>query len=981
MSSPIAPPVNNQLIVSCPHCHINLKISNAHRSKNAKCPRCHRQFTVPKNDGLNDEGNSLSGIPLYAVVIGGHVVFAMLTLLVFKAISPIILIILIEVAFYFRKWIATKSYLLISELQARRRDSKSELQSFSSSTSSQPSSRDKEVQRPQTTTLETRSQSVRTNSPKPSHLITEKENPELVSPLINPDMNEETKPRDSSSLMNDSPDHAASVLTGSHATQSTFSNIYADQTISAEPISLRSTSPLIKPEKPVLSQSSLRLLPSLATTIRAVFRNKSSLNDLGTSLPHEVAFFGPNSVLILDRGEIESPLIYATSSAQYGSYDPSLIDGTLEVLSDHDRVIEDLPYWPNYYDATPKQRSRYLDWLYSGRQDPHIELGYVFIYFYGLERRLIVDDADHQAIVDEVLRLRPIYSHSRSFQRYTQSFLWLAFSLDAIQKKLSQATIEKILSLADRWGEEGVDRYLAYLYESGQTLQGTPAFHVAKSLEGAKNSVIVRRHEQLFQELFLKKFQEQFAMGMTLKASRRTRQLKYQPASAALARSLANNNGHIKDLPNVLGIESQFKPLIAIWDLCIEELRDYDRAHRNSGKSSASAYESLPEELRDGEHPEYESWHAFWKRADNRTAPVIVTVSELAILKGLPVRATLLKAQCQEILRTADAVGIGIEPDFRLTGKYYQWEQPVVLFHRDEIKAEDSGQYLAAATLLQLGICVALADGNQHESELSVITKQLEDRFDFDKDQSKRLEACRDLLMQHPPNPAKSIGALKKKFTEKERLVLGDYLISIAAADRIVTVAEREILRKLFQSLGIPVEILERTLQPIVAGLIAGSVKTTKATPVGGFFLNPETIARIASETEAVSAMLSEAMKIDDEEAEENQSEIGLQNVVQNNILDTASATVVQAEHISDKIPNKAIANPPQRFVAFYQELITRAEWPEWEAKELAKRHQVMINGAIEALNEWSQEHWNDWIIEEGDPLRVRLDLLRSKAS
>jgi len=71
---------------------------------------------------------------------------------------------------------------------------------------------------------------------------------------------------------------------------------------------------------------------------------------------------------------------------------------------------------------------------------------------------------------------------------------------------------------------------------------------------------------------------------------------------------------------------------------------------------------------------------------------------------------------------------------------------------------------------------------------------------------------------------------------------------------------------------------------------------------------------------------------------------------------------------------------PPPRFQAFYHSLIVKAEWSEAEAKDMARKHGVMLGGAVEALNEWSQDRWNDWLIEEGDPLRVRLDLLERKA-
>jgi hypothetical protein len=87
-----------------------------------------------------------------------------------------------------------------------------------------------------------------------------------------------------------------------------------------------------------------------------------TLVDAGANLPpHGVEFFGPGTTLQLDRGTIVGALVYATTSPQHGSFDASLIDGSLPIAPPHVGKVEGLPYWPSYHDASPQQRSRYLD--------------------------------------------------------------------------------------------------------------------------------------------------------------------------------------------------------------------------------------------------------------------------------------------------------------------------------------------------------------------------------------------------------------------------------------------------------------------------------------------------------------------------------------------------------------------------------------------------------------------------------------------
>jgi hypothetical protein len=88
---------------------------------------------------------------------------------------------------------------------------------------------------------------------------------------------------------------------------------------------------------------------------------------------------------------------------------------------------------------TPDQRKNYLDWLIGGRSDPEVELGYVFIYFYGLERRVVVDQRNLDEVADELMRLIPIYGASRSFRGYASRLMWLAIFLQSTKGRLEAA--------------------------------------------------------------------------------------------------------------------------------------------------------------------------------------------------------------------------------------------------------------------------------------------------------------------------------------------------------------------------------------------------------------------------------------------------------------------------------------------------------------------------------------------------------------
>lgn len=936
-------------VIACPHCRRALRVDSRFSGQRLACPKCRGALVIPSlRPQVQERTEEKFELPaIIAVVLGIHLVVGMLVGLFAGLGIALLLLTLVgavELLVWKRKTVVPVAVATVKLWRASQRD-------FAEATRAQ-----RETQR-----------AVTENKPKESVSRNNSVPPNTQERA------QQTAKRDTAPP-NTLPVTAQSDSSGRRS----------------EPIPPRPTSS--EPEWPDFGSPS-----SIAESIPAqkparnwygFWGDLRTLSGAGAVLPAEVAFFGPSTPLYLDRGTIFGALVYATSSPQHGSFDASLIDGSLPIAPPHVGKVEDLPYWPTYRDASPGQRSCYLDWLVGGRCDPGIELGYVFIYFYGLERRILLDNEDHQAVAEEVLRLRGIYRHSRSFQRYSSSLLWMILALTAKRSPLSTEVVEKVFATTERWDEERLGSCLAYLHDSQAKLNPEWAYLVAKQDRRVQSSVIVRRHENLFADLFRKKFAQRFPEGMELQASKRATPLTYRPASGTLLESSGGRiTNRFVEIPNVLGIESQFKPLVELWNECVDEMRAYDKAHRVQGELSAAAYEALPAELRQGEHPDYAKWFDLWRQTVNTDGVPVVSLPQLAALKGIAERRTLLKSQCLELLQTADSIGIGLEPDSRLMGRNYRWDDVVTMFLLDGEESSDPAAYQAAASMLQLGLTVAAADGQVDPDEVVRITQHLEDQFELTREQSRRLEASRLLLQHTRPDAAKLFSQLKKRLSTSQRVLVGEYLIGIAAADQIITPEENHCLQRIFAGLEIPSDRLRQLMQPVVTAIPVG------ATPAGSygaaeasFYLDQQAISRIMRDTDEVASILRTAMAEADEENADD------------DVIATASNTAARvpvAATIATATANNAPSSaaepirqtrldpsnePPPRFHAFYHSLILKAEWSEAEAKEMARKHGVMLGGAVEALNEWSQDRWNDWLIEEGDPLRVRLDLLERKS-
>lgn len=105
-------------------------------------------------------------------------------------------------------------------------------------------------------------------------------------------------------------------------------------------------------------------------------------------------------------------------------YEPSEIITTLPVIKGK---AEPLGYYPSYYEMSPEQRYNYLTFLTN--IDQETDIGYVFTYYYGLERKIFLDDNLYEA-VDMIMALQKRHNN-RSFIAYSNDALIYA----AMKKK------------------------------------------------------------------------------------------------------------------------------------------------------------------------------------------------------------------------------------------------------------------------------------------------------------------------------------------------------------------------------------------------------------------------------------------------------------------------------------------------------------------------------------------------------------------
>ncbi len=185
---------------------------------------------------------------------------------------------------------------------------------------------------------------------------------------------------------------------------------------------------------------------------------------------------------------VEGIKITITLSSQE---EPSLLSVNMPVS--FEGAAERPPYFPTYKSLTPQQKGEYWR-LLANPYDGSIDIGYVFILYYGLERFLLTDK--YEQAIDVILKLRDVHSNG-SFQAYSAN----AVVLTSILCKRPDILAKFVASL-DKDYEFAIDDniYLLCKYYFDLPLTTVDIIRMAKAFEFT-NMNYIKKYPDVFEEI------------------------------------------------------------------------------------------------------------------------------------------------------------------------------------------------------------------------------------------------------------------------------------------------------------------------------------------------------------------------------------------------------------------------------------------------------------------------------------------------
>jgi hypothetical protein len=721
-------------------------------------------------------------------------------------------------------------------------------------------------------------------------------------------------------------------------------------------------------------------------------------------VPRDIAF-------TVHQYRIHVGLVYCgtglESVAARGEPEPALVNEKLAVGADDEYYTRKLEYYPSYAIATPDARAGYLNWLANGRRDKKANIGYVYLYFYGLERRAFIDAhsdpvarAEIPSLIDEVEALLKVYTKSKAFVERAKNF---ANTLRAVAEG-SRKYLDQPPSLAIDEGRSylhSVALAQAYRDDFAYPVEWLLSWYLA-STEFERPRAVVRCRTH-FENLFRLELPKQFPDNPgewvdSMKARPLT--LTYNAVYPKLGRV----NVAMSESDQLLDVMDSSLKLRSLVDSLARniaaQLEAYSRYVGNSVDKAASdeAQLLLP--------------RALWAPAlKTRLESISDSVSGSRTVSA-PIKFSALFAPLNPrfvagyfrnvVSHIESAFGLCMEPDPRYGTALPTLESSAVFFRGGETPQIPDGEALPPEVLAKwlkktsvawFYAAIVRADPSNQEAKRAAAGNLIAHAAGLSSLEKARLHALFEVLVTDMP-----AAGLKKRaldFTSGEATRVASELVQICqAGGGLTSVANIRTLEKLFEMLGQDANELYSMAHAGAAvaaddersGAGSRTVATTSGDPgprdaaeLPAFGLDQERMARLRAETAQASAMLG-AIFLQDEVSPTSGNVADTELSSKHNKADTVAVELVA----QDSRPSEAQPAAPVAVLlpglndAHNSLLVSLLEKDTWERSEigaLCSSFGLMVDAAIERINDAAFNKFDDSLLEGDETFEINMDI------
>lgn len=645
------------------------------------------------------------------------------------------------------------------------------------------------------------------------------------------------------------------------------------------------------------------------------------------------------------------------------SVEPSLINTQCKI-GDLEYEQERIDYWSSYSDLTKNQRAIYLNWLSKNKALENINIGYVFIFYYGLERRILEDLKDFSnqnkkeasVISQEIINLLKIYGNkSNSFLFYSSSFLnYIKYYFDIVD--ISDDLLQKACS----------DSYpLSFKIKLSKSLQKSEILSADLALEWIKFDVgyslrtPAQRCPQEFNELFKVLYQRYFDQGIKLKENKSKIEIEYLPAS----RSIKDRYHFETRFTDYTKQTKHLAKLTQIANSTIDELEAFSRyiGRSNDSKESMKSLSLLPKELLINNKSgiiENIKFKIINKLQEN--AYVFLDLYDLLTIFSVNQNEPLKNQDIISINQFLAKLNIGIEPDIRFGSPKYLNGDKIILFRiSDNFPTSPSIEYSATFLIGTVGIILSAADGTISFEELEFILNHIKNNLSLLESEINRIKYFILWAKESKLSAPRIINKLKN-IRENQKEIILNFLLNLAHADGYVSPEEIDILKKVYRVFNQEESKLYSDIHNIQVGIHELPTVLKKDAEIvsykipsqekAQFNIDNNKLLKTLHETEEVQGLLSSIFSEDEKEL---------------------------VEPILLQGKNDSIFYLDNKHSQLVRELLKKESWEENEFINLCETLELMPSGAIENINEAIFSKFKDDLIFEDEKYEINQNIIQ----
>jgi len=412
------------------------------------------------------------------------------------------------------------------------------------------------------------------------------------------------------------------------------------------------------------------------------------------------------------------------------------------------------------------------------------------------------------------------------------------------------------------------------------------------------------------------------------------------------------------DIPDVTALTAPIRKLAEIAEQCTNELASYSRLIGKDPRAGETVEGLLL--LPTDAWPD--AVQATLETLTARVSQGYVSLLLSELLDSLGgTKLPMSRERLRSLARTLESAGIGLEPDVLAGAKAPAEQDTVVLFEQPVLEAvgEPRAEFQIAALTLQLASAMAQADGDFHARELAHLQAEIKGWAHLSLAERRRLNAHLQWLTTAPM----SLAALKKRLEPlptQAREILATFMATLAQSDGFVSPAEVRFLEKIYKTLGVEPKRVFSDIHAAEAGSAPISISRVEKQ---GFRLDAQRIAALQEDTARVSALLSSIFA----EETTSSSAPSLPALEPEAEVEPASDGVVDAPLGLD-----------ESHAALLRLLLSRPTWTRAELEDAATDLDLMLDGALEQINEAAFDAFDEPLLEGDDPISINLDLIET---